>query len=78
MFQKKMYNFAVMYNSKMTPITTKTGDIAKKELTVGRLFQLTEQCFATPDGKPLKLAKPKKELSHDIDLLNNFFRPEST
>ena len=52
--------------------------IAKNELTVARLFQLTEQCFATPDGKPLKLAKPRKELSHDIDLLNNFFRPEST
>lgn len=52
--------------------------LQRKELTVSRMMQLTELCFTTQDGKPLKLAKPKKELSRDIDLLENFFRPFPT
>lgn len=52
--------------------------IKKKELSVSRMFQLTEQCFITQDGKPLKLAKPRNEISQDFDLLRNFFRPFPT
>ena len=45
--------------------------LATKELTVGAIGKLTSQCF-THKGAPLELAKPKKEYSADVDLIEKF------
>jgi len=42
-----------------------------KQLTVGRMNELTAQCF-TKKGEPLKLAKPKEESSYDADAIATF------
>ena len=46
--------------------------ISTNQMTVAGMYTLASQCF-TKDGKPLKLAKPKKEISLDADLIENFF-----
>ena len=51
--------------------------LLSKELSVSGMNELAEQCF-TKDGKPLKLAKFKAEVSWDSDILKNFFRPNPT
>ena len=45
--------------------------LLSKELSVSGMNELAEQCF-TKDGKPLKLAKFKAEVSWDSDILKNF------
>ena len=45
--------------------------IEARRLTVSRMEELAAQCF-TKQGKPLKLAKPKKEYSQDADAIENF------
>ena len=45
--------------------------LATKDLTVGAIGKLTTQCF-TYKGAPLELAKPKKEYSADVDLIEKF------
>ena len=45
--------------------------LATKELTVGAIGKLTSQCF-THKGAPLELAKPKKEYSADVDVIEKF------
>lgn len=51
--------------------------IEKKEMTKAAMKTIAERCF-TKNGKPLRLAKFKAELSTDNDLLENFFRPNPT
>ena len=45
--------------------------IESNELTVVMMNKLTTQCF-TYKGAPLELAKPKKEYSADVDLIEKF------
>ena len=42
-----------------------------RKLTFTRMKELASQCF-TKQGKPLQLAKPKKEYSGDADAIENF------
>ena len=45
--------------------------LESKQLSVVRMNELASKCF-TKQGEPLKLAKPKKELSADADEIANF------
>lgn len=45
--------------------------ISTNQMSVAGMYTLASQCFCK-DGKPLKLAKPKKEISPDADLIENF------
>ena len=45
--------------------------ISAKTITKARIKELAAQCFIK-QGEPLKLAKPKKELSGDADAIENF------
>ena len=45
--------------------------LESKQLTVVRMNELASQCF-TKQGEPLKLAKPRKELSADADEIEKF------
>ena len=45
--------------------------IESKQLSEKEMKELASQCF-TKQGEPLKLAKPKKELSADADDIENF------
>ncbi len=48
--------------------------IKEKALSVADIERLTPHCFTDKNGKPMKLAKPKEELSTEIDYLNSIFR----
>ena len=41
------------------------------KMPYSKMKELASQCF-TKQGKPLQLAKPKKELSGDADAIENF------
>ena len=45
--------------------------IADRRLTVARMEELAAQCF-TKQGVPLRLAKPKREYSQDVDDIERF------
>jgi hypothetical protein len=45
--------------------------IDAKKLSVVKMEELASKCF-TKQGEPLKLAKPKKEISADADEIANF------
>ena len=45
--------------------------IDAKKLSVVKMEELASQCFIK-QGEPLKLAKPKKEISADADEIENF------
>lgn len=45
--------------------------IDSKKLSVVKMEELASKCF-TKQGEPLKLAKPKKEISIDADDIENF------
>ena len=45
--------------------------LESKQLTVVKMNELASKCF-TKQGEPLKLAKPKKEISADADEIENF------
>ena len=45
--------------------------IESKVISVVKMEELASQCF-TKQGEPLKLAKPKKEISADADEIANF------
>jgi len=45
--------------------------IDAKKLSVVKMEELASKCF-TKQGEPLKLAKPKKEISADADEIENF------
>ncbi len=45
--------------------------IADRRLTVARMEELAAQCF-TKQGVPLRLAKPKREYSQDVDDIEGF------
>ena len=47
-----------------------------KLLTAARIKELAAQCF-TKQGMPLKLAKPRKELSMDADAIEHFLPTSS-
>ena len=48
--------------------------IKEKALSVADIERLTPHCFIDKNGKAMKLAKPKEELSTEIDYLNSIFR----
>lgn len=45
--------------------------LSTNQLSIAGMFELASQCF-TKNGKPLKLAKQRKEVSSDADLIENF------
>lgn len=45
--------------------------IADRRLTVARMEELASQCF-TKAGMPMRLAKPKREYSQDVDAIEQF------
>lgn len=48
--------------------------VKEGSLSVADIERLTPHCFIDKNGKATKLAKPKEELSTEIDYLNSIFR----